>query len=382
MKNFGTLYGYELKKLLKRKLSWAAVLALTAFCVAGVVKVSITAKEARESALKAVDNFSGRTMDDAFIQEILEHMPDFSGMDVMERDIYLLTSDNPYISPYNRLAEILIEPENTTAERFYAAQWEHTLSYLEHYGRGSLSREEIAWWTEQAEEVPRPFAYQYPWPGATKLMDFCYTLLGLLPVAAAVCVCTVFSEDRRTRADALVFTSRKCRTPLYLAKILAGALVSALVGAVMVGAVFISHLALWGWKGMDACAQMYWYTCPQAITVWDMLRPMLLLLVLYALLCGGVSMLTAAVTRSSIVALAVPVLLAQVLYRWQPMPYGWRGYLPGNLIGYSGVINVELVKVFNTYLTAFQFGPVLYLALSALLLALCRPFWQRSVKGL
>lgn len=31
MKNFGTLLGYELKKLLARKLAWAAVLVLAAF---------------------------------------------------------------------------------------------------------------------------------------------------------------------------------------------------------------------------------------------------------------------------------------------------------------------------------------------------------------
>ena len=38
MKNFGTLFGYELKKLLKRKLNWAVTLLITGICIVGVVQ--------------------------------------------------------------------------------------------------------------------------------------------------------------------------------------------------------------------------------------------------------------------------------------------------------------------------------------------------------
>ena len=398
MKNFGTLYGYELKKLLKRKLNWIAVLALTAFCVFGVVlsssrdgfmipiddetTIRITAEEQREAARKAVDEFSGRPLDDVFIQEILDNLPELRGLEGFDRELYLMTTDNPYKSPYNRLAEILLDPEHATAEVFYTEQWERTLSYMERHGDSGLSEGEIAWWTAQMEQIQRPFVYQYPWPGTTKLVDYFYTLLTLLPAAAAICVCTVFSEDRRDRVDALVFASKEGRAPLYLAKILAGAAVSALVGLVMVGAVVIAHLAVWGWKGLDACAQMYWHIFPRSAAIWQVLLPMLALLVLYALLCGGLSMLVAAMTRSALAALASPVLLAVMLNNWHPMPYGWAGYLPDNLMGWSGPNNVELVKIFGVYLTNFQFGPILYLGIALILLILCWPFWRRSAKGL
>ena len=93
-------------------------------------------------------------------------------------------------------------------------------------------------------------------------------------------------------------------------------------------------------------------------------------------------MLVAAATRSSIVSMAVPVLLVQVLDRCYQLPYGWAGYLPDNLMGWSGPNNVELVKLFGVYLNNFQFGPLLYAGLAALLLALCWPFWRRSARGL
>ena len=42
MKNFGTLYYYELKKLLTRKLAWAAVLALVVFCMIATLRAGNT----------------------------------------------------------------------------------------------------------------------------------------------------------------------------------------------------------------------------------------------------------------------------------------------------------------------------------------------------
>ena len=42
MKNFGTLLGYELKKLLARKLAWTAVLALVVFCVIATLRAGNT----------------------------------------------------------------------------------------------------------------------------------------------------------------------------------------------------------------------------------------------------------------------------------------------------------------------------------------------------
>ena len=68
------------------------------------------------------------------------------------------------------------------------------------------------------------------------------------------------------------------------------------------------------------------------------------------MLCGGLAMLVAAITRSTIVALVIPVLLVQVLDRFRPGQYGWGGYFPNNLIGTNGANNVELVNVFGVYL--------------------------------
>lgn len=407
MKNLGTLFGYEMKKLLKRKLSWIVVLVLAGFCVFAVVRKGaagsafiipvfdengnetgeervISGEEIYGTYLKTAGALDGRVMDEAFFQEMLESVPDLElGLD---SDLYFWTQDATWSTPYSMTVGLFENPRSVTAEEFYARQMEQTRSHLENYGdsrtsKGILSQGEIDYWMEQAEKIQKPFVFERPWRGFTSLTDFFYILFGLLPVAAAVCVCTPFSEDRRDRMDALVFSTRNSRAPLYLAKVLAGAVISALAGVAVVGAVTAAHLAVWGTQGLDAIFQIYYPTNPRPVVMWQVLLPMLMLLVLYTMLCGGVAMLTASITRSSIVALAVPVVLVQILDRWYSMPYGWAGYLPDNLMGFWGPHNMELVKIFGVYLTDFQFGPILYLDITMILLALCWLGWRRNAAG-
>lgn len=401
MRNFGTLYWYELKKLLKRKLSWIAVIVLTVFCIYGVIKIDahpgnaeipimdendnwtgesifISGEEIYNTYLKSVGKLDGRVMDDELFQEMLQNVPDIETDDLK---IFFWTEDATYDDIYTMLDGLFTNPRSVTAEEFYAVQWEQTQLSWDNYGaeHDGISEGEKNYWTEQAAKIEKPFIYRTPWRGTSALIDFFHTLITLLPVAAAVCVCTIFSEDYRTRMDALVFSTRKSHFPLYLAKVLAGATIVTLAGVFIVGATIAAHLAVWGIKGFDACIQMYMIVSPRAITVGQMLLIMSMLLILYTMLCGGLAMLVAAITRSTIVALVIPVLLGQVLDRFRPGQYGWGGYFPNNLIGANGANNVELVNVFGVYLNNFQFGPLLYLTITMFLLVLCWLVWRRSV---
>jgi len=85
---------------------------------------------------------------------------------------------------------------------------------------------------------------------------------------------------------------------------------------------------------------------------------------------------TTRLTRNPLAALIVPVALSRILLRYHPLPYGWAGYLPCNMADWNGLRNVQLINIFGVYLTNFQFGPLLYLALTALLLALCWLAWR------
>lgn len=393
MKSFGTLFGYELKKLLKRKLNWVVILLITGICIVGVVQAGdsggfliedtdeqgnpvtslISGREIRIAKLNAMGTLNGQVMDDNFFQRMMEQVPEFN--DPYEMLSYFYRVDSTYLNAHTMVEGLIADRETFTAEKFYATQREQEQAYWE---GNELSQAEKKFWTEQVKQIETPYVYRHPWPGASKLVDFFSTLRVVLPVVVAVCLCIIFSQDRQTKVDAIVFATRKSRAPLYLAKVLAGLTGAALTAVVVIGGTVAAHLAVWGVEGFDAPVQFYDMLCSRPITVGQMLLPMLLILVLFTFICGAFTMLVSAFTRNAITALAVPVVLAELLSLWHPLASGWACYLPEKLAGWNGPVNLQLVNIFGAYLDNYQVGTLLYLGITAILLALCWLGWRRG----
>lgn len=87
--------------------------------------------------------------------------------------------------------------------------------------RNGLTENEKQYWEKQASMIRTPYRYEYPWRGMNRFIDYTYDFIELLPLAAAACLCGLFSEDRRFRVSPLIFSSKNSRFPLYPAKILA-----------------------------------------------------------------------------------------------------------------------------------------------------------------
>lgn len=401
MKNLGTLYCYELKKLLKRKLSWAVMVLLAAYCVWGVVRFGATngsgaflpildengnetgeeqfidQEEINEVRQKAAGKLNGRVMDDAFFREMLENVPEIQ---FPQLDVYFLTEDATYSHPYGIVSGLMKDARTVTEEKFYDAVWEQTQAMFERYG---LSDGEKDYWTEKASHIQKPFVYADYWPGFNWAFDNIYTFFTFLPVAAAVCLCTIFSEDRRTRVDALVFASKGSRTPLYLAKILAGVTVAVLAAVVLIGATAGALLYVWGMDGLGAPIQMYDTVSPRPVTIGQIFPPIMGMLVLFTLLYGGVTMLVSAVGRSSLMALVGPVILTFMMqqFYYSQKTDGLMRYFRQNLMGYRGTLDLRLVNIFGVYLGNYQSGALLYLTATIVLLVLCWLCWRRHGSG-
>lgn len=398
MNNFGTLYYYELKKLLKRPLSWVVVLFLAGLFVWWIFKTgtsftgtslpvldengneteeyhTFSGEELYNIYAESAKKLNGRVVDDELFQEMLEDVPDLDGLAL---DWYFLAEDYTWDRLYSMIW--LSDIRSVTAEKFYAAQWEETQKTWEEYG---LSEGEKAYWTKKAAQIEKPWVYQAPWAGTGQAFSGVYTLLFFLPLVVAVCVCTLFSEDRRTRAESLVFTTRKSRTSLYLAKILAGVTVTALAAMTVIGVIAVSLIFVWGTDGLSAPIQFYTTVSPRPITIGQMFLPILLMLVLFALLYGGLTMLISMATHNALAALGGPVVLSFVMNMTNYSLWDGRlaDYFRLNLMGMKGVSNVRLVNLFGVYLDNFQSGALLYLTVIVLMLALCWPFWRRSVDG-
>lgn len=397
MKNFGTLYGYELKKLLARKMSWAVVLILAAVMAgaalpnrnSGGSQASVTDRDGNTvsryvSAVQQVElaragnrRISGQVMDEPFFERV-RAASDGNGLyQIRDGDdlySYFYLVDSSYQGPCALIAiGAGLEPKEATAAGFYKAR-ERQLALQ----WADLSEEDAAYWQAMEAQVEKPFVYRAV-DGYRALLRDVFGLSCILPLAAAVCVCGVFSAERRTRADALIFSSRHGRFPQYLAKVLAGTTVAAAASALIIGA-DTALLLTCGADGFDAALQPEILSSSLSITMGQAVC-ILYGLLLYGILSGGVTMLISVLTGNTAAAMACPVLL-MIVGAWLRLDAQAAEYLPNQLFNAIPALqNVHLVHFLGGVWNNLQFGYLLYASLAAALLLLCLPGWRRWSRG-
>lgn len=394
MKNLGTLLGYEMKKLFRQPLTWVTAALLTALSVfaahgglqpnsghyfynqstgepVGFVAEADWSTRMQEGGL----TLNGQVMDDAFFQAMKERLPDMKDYD--ERSQWFYSEDPTYYHVYSMADSITNgDPRNVTAESFYAGRRELLEQRWENCG---LSDAEKDYWRAMDEQVSKPFVYEYPWRGTelNGLFSTLYTMIVPLSLAAAVCLCQIFSKDRSTRVNALVFASKNGGLPLYLAKILAGTAGSLIMATLILGSHMIVYLLRYGTQGLGASLQMLSivYSFPKSIGY--AVAHMLLALALYTLVCGAFTMLVSASSRRSAVSLIVPVVSMFALTQSKLT----APYLPHNLIAKDGFLSVDVFNVLGIYLNIFHLCLLLYLLITVILFVLCWPNWRRQATG-
>ena len=400
MKNFGTLFGYEVKKIWERKLTWAALILLAVFVIydtmphlrEGGVTYHVEMVDGSELSRKISDQeqfkielagaqlLEGQLMDEAFFQKMRNSLPphpsiedDLEGYTNYDYINWFYLADPTYLGFY-RYMNPGLDMETITAEKYYTYYWE---TVEQEWKKLKLSNDEIAYWEDMADRIEQPFTY-WDVAGTVKFVSEVQSIIvRLLPLLVGICLCNIFPQERRRRVDTLIFSAPNGRVPLYLAKLLAGALsvigLTILLFSVAAAVVVLTY----GRISLIAAVQLIVGSC-WPITIGQFLLILLDFLIVYALLCGGLTMLTALLTGSSVAGLAVcivPMLLDMLL------PYSDAPYLPGNLISPRILGNFRLTNLLGHQFNTIQMGFLLYGGAVVLLLALCWPGWQRSAAG-
>ena len=154
MSNFGLLYQYELKKIMKNKLMIAMILVMLAVIVLEALAPGMTKGMAgvREEAT-AQKTMDGRLIDDALLQEMYPKLIEqgrvwnqdnlkYQGIAYIVKN---LVSDREHLTEY-------------TAEEMYHDREQRIASGMV---RDGLTEQEIAWWNETEREVATPITYRY-----------------------------------------------------------------------------------------------------------------------------------------------------------------------------------------------------------------------------
>ncbi len=382
---FFTLLKFEFKKLLKKKSVWIC-LAVSLLCLpmslfANVLfyKMSIDTErgslnEGYYAVLKADTEqdkeLSGRVIDDNFIEflhdaeKVAENGEDYD----KNSPEYI-----KYVRAYDNAQMYILQMSGYTDEKINDGELYRIRSeYMENdWTDNCLTDGEKQYLKSMEDKVDKPFVYRYcrGYDIITSGISMCGILLFAV---SAICVPGIFTEDRRTKADRVVLSSKHGKTMVYGAKTAAAALFcagdflfSAFMGVIL-SAIFF------GFEGFDAPLQMLHPMLPFDLTCGE---AALILAgmgiaegVIMSALCMIISELTGSGTPA-VVAMAVlfvngsmltPDPSHRVLARlWDMLPF--------KITMWDCAFSVKLFHIGKQYFAAYQTAPILYFLICAVL---------------
>ena len=384
MKNLHTLYRFELKKILSRKIVWitiAVMLILTVFMTCGQLmgdyiidgkKVDSTYGLFQKTRV-AERALTGRDID----QQLLDETWDAYGKIPETRSIHYTGTDEyrEYAFQYSAIFQFVRSYTDMTTDEAFA--WEadeadlhdKRQDALEKIWEGlRLSEGEKEYWREQELSIEKPlkFAYKEGW------WTLCNALntIGLMAlITIAICLSNVFTVEQVRKTDQLIFCSRHGKGTLYLAKILAGMSFAAGIAFLYTAAAFIEALAVYGADGFTAAFQLIYPDYSAPVSVGRAVLTGYGMVFIAAILTGVFVMVLSEVVKNGIGTLAaVNGIIFLSMYVNIPPHYRVAGqiwnYLPSVFLMMRNIFDCRLVPFGGMYLTNIQFVPFLYIAIA------------------
>ena len=176
------------------------------------------------------------------------------------------------------------------------------------------------------------------------------------------------------RVEALIFSSKNSRRPLFVAKILAGVTGALLAALSVIGTTLITHFVIYGAEGLNAVIQMSDSTSALSIKLFQFILAQVIWLILLAMVYAGITMLTSILSHNGIASFLIPVAVMLFVSDFIDPTNASRiaDYLPHNLVGWGAEYNCHLVNILGVQLNCLQFAPLLYGGIALILLTLCR----------
>lgn len=392
MNQFFTLYKYELMKILKRKtvkISMAVLLFLVVYMGIGEAlnnAYSITVGDQtinmngfemiaknKESALRLtgvrIDEATLKEVEDAYGKAFEEEKtPKEQEAWQKKKELYA----NIYHYIYQALGSYDAVNYYYMDEEFFYQSWHNRM--LERWMEQNVTQEEITYLTQREETIEKPFVYGYS-EGWDNILREILSLNVMLVLCVGICLSNAFSEEHVRKTDQLILCSKLGKKMLYFAKMAAGVTFGFVSGLLMLSAAVLSNLCIYGAEGFDVAAQIYLPECVRNLT---MGQAVMLLGAVYMAAAVFLSIVTLFLSEALQNSVAVVGLMSgfTILTNLVNIPYRFRmfsqiyGLLPTVLLRVWQLWDDRLVRVFGIWLNNFQVAPVLYLAVSILLLFL------------
>lgn len=377
MCNFSTLYFYEIKKILQKKMVWISfgiIFAFVIFMGVGDLFFSYEKDGAKVSAYEKIVNekenareLSGREIDDSLLDEMKRD--DTKKYDAIYQIVkYLINSDE--------------EIRNVNESKLYQTR---TDNIEKMFIEQRLTEGEITWWREKEADIKIPFTYEYT-RGYLQFIDLIYNLNIFMVVMLGISLSGVFADEHFRKTDQLILGSRYGKKILYFAKLGAGISVGILGTVILLLAGAVLAFAIYGADGFHGALQLVIIKSSWQLSVGTMSICLLAFTLLLALLYSVFTMFLSEGLKSSAAVMAVFLGMFFVTFFFN-FPYQYRalsqilGLMPAKILRAGGWADLRLVKIFGNYLMPYQFAPVLYFAAIIILILAGKRMYERFQIG-
>lgn len=407
---FGTLYRYELKKILTRPY----VLLLLVLMVGVTLFLNVKPLLAQEEVAYAeedgtlvfdtVSRYEAIQLERRFSKEDAGCLLDNEAALEM-RELNRSYQESATVPTFILLNRFLVQ--DGIAITYFNPLWDGTdqmadLTYKaiaytqeEEYQNQRLTQEEINYWKEERAEIDTPYTLGYA-KGYSGILRLAYWLNLMVLPFVFVCLCGSFSDDHVYKTWPILTSSKHGRKSLALARLAAGETLAG--GAILMLFAITAAIQFWvhgaqgantpiqllelesvllGYPDVRLCDSSRAMTAGQGVLV---TIGMSLLIILFA---GALAMLLSKLFRRAIPALALPLgLLLGSLFLESPLFYFYGpdriytqiwSYVPIHRMSPEFLLDERLVSLGGIQLESITVSFCLYGLLALLAMALC--FW-------
>ena len=409
MRQFFTLYRFELKKLFQKPY----VPALLALWIVSTILLNVRplleeqtvayVDEQQQFHFEAVSNYEAIQLERRFAREDAGKPLDNEAVWTMQE------MNRRYQEIYNQYApdltcvllnhSLVFETLGRTGVNPVAEHIEYPVDYAyqnlergreEEFSSQLLSQEEIAYWEREGTRLTTPFVMEYTggWRGILEKASW-LNLMAL--VFALISLCSSFSDDDAYKTRPLLASAAHSRMPLTLARLAAG--VSLACGCVLLlfGLTAAIQFFVHGAGGAQMPIQLLELESDQrgigdvhlSYSCRDMTAGQAVLVtvgmsLLIALFAGALSMLLSKMLRRAVPALALPLGLLLLSMIFEPPFYYYDrvraqiwSYMPIQRLYQTFLADERLVSLGGVQLDCIPVSVLLYGGLAAAALVTC-----------
>ena len=370
MGNYGELYRFEIKKIMKNRLTVAMLIVTVLFILIEAFIPKLYLSKEMEDAQKVLD---GTVIDDALLQEMYPKL-------ISNGTVW--TADN---AMYEKIADmedgILPDGANLSdysADELYKERKSAIMAMMQ---EDNLTERELQWWKNENSKIDTPFTYRYC-QGTINLAQGMSLTLMCIMLISALCLSTVFTIEHRQRTDQIVISCRNGRRKTFFLKIAAG--LSVVIGCCLVSAALLALLIaiLYGMDGLGAAVQLELPLSDYSFTMGQFIIVQMIVMITAAILFASFAMAISEVVKNSLAVMGIMVGLF-IFSQLELIPPRFRvlaqikAMLPSNQISIWSLMEHRLVGFGGHYVTTYVASPVIYILISVFLIVIGKIAYDR-----